>query len=36
MATEPKHLDFVLVAGIGGGLVVTALAAWEFARRDVA
>jgi len=36
MATEPKHLDFVLVAGIGGGLVVTALAAWECARRDVA
>lgn len=36
MASEPKHLDFVLVAGIGGGLLATALAAWEFSRRDVA
>ena len=36
MASEPKHLGFVLVAGIGGGLLVTAFAAWEFSRRDVA
>ena len=35
MASEPKHLDFVMIAGVGGGLLVTALAAWEFARRDV-
>ena len=36
MASEPKHLDFVLVAGVGGGLLATAFAAWEFSRRDVA
>lgn len=36
MASEPKHLGLVMAAGIGGGLLVTALAAWGFARRDVA
>lgn len=36
MASEPRHLGFVMAAGLGGGLLVTTLAAWEFARRDVA
>ena len=36
MASEPKHLSFVLVAGVAGGLLVTGLAVWEFSRREVA
>ena len=36
MASEPIHLGFVMAAGAGGGLLVTALAAWEFSRREVA
>lgn len=36
MASEPTHLQYVLVGGAAGGLLVTLLAAWEFSRREVA
>jgi hypothetical protein len=35
MASEPIHLGFVMVAGTTGGLLVTAIAALEFSRREV-
>jgi hypothetical protein len=36
LASGQAHLAFVMVAGVGGGLLVTALATWEFSRREVA
>lgn len=34
LSREGRHIDFVLLAGIGGGIVVTALALWDFLRRE--
>ena len=35
LAGEGKHLDFVVMAGLAGGLVVTLLGLVNFSRRDV-
>lgn len=35
LAGEGKHLDFVVMAGLAGGLVVTVLGLVNFSRRDV-
>jgi hypothetical protein len=34
LTTDGRHLDFVLVAGSTGCIVVTALALWDFLRRE--
>ena len=34
LSREGHHIDFVLIAGIGGGIVVTAFALWDFLRRE--
>jgi hypothetical protein len=34
LAREGRHIDFVLVAGTCGALVVTTLALWDFLRRE--
>ena len=36
LARDGRHIDFVLVAGTCGALVVTALALWDFLRRESA